>query len=86
MNNHKITALCVHDKKKFKTIGIVHIHNILHSNIFKVFKNNQNIYFFDFYFILSIFLYYNYFKNEKELKSKKKIQMKLLTNQILLMM
>ena len=34
MNNHKITALCVHDKKKFKTIGIVHIHNILHSNIF----------------------------------------------------
>ena len=34
MNNNKITALCVHDKKnKLKTIGIVHIHNILHFNI-----------------------------------------------------
>ena len=34
MNNKKITALCVHNKKnRFKTIGIVHIHNILHFNI-----------------------------------------------------
>tara|TARA_B100000902_G_scaffold328980_1_gene325300 strand:- start:3530 stop:4498 length:969 start_codon:yes stop_codon:yes gene_type:complete len=34
MNNKKITSLCVHDKKnKSKTIGIVHIHNILHFNI-----------------------------------------------------
>ncbi|PDH21594.1 MAG: arabinose-5-phosphate isomerase [Pelagibacterales bacterium MED-G42] len=34
MNTKKITCLCVHDKKKkFKTIGIVHIHNILQSNI-----------------------------------------------------
>ena len=34
MNNKKITSLCVHDKKnRFKTIGIVHIHNILHFNI-----------------------------------------------------
>ena len=34
MNNKKITALCVYDKKnKFKTIGILHIHNILSSNI-----------------------------------------------------
>ena len=34
MNNKKITSLCVHDgKNKFKTIGIVHIHNILQSNI-----------------------------------------------------
>tara|TARA_B100000902_G_scaffold183860_1_gene176450 strand:- start:331 stop:1299 length:969 start_codon:yes stop_codon:yes gene_type:complete len=34
MNNKKITSLCVHDKKnKSKTIGIVHIHNILQSNI-----------------------------------------------------
>jgi arabinose-5-phosphate isomerase len=34
MNNKKITSLCVHEKKnKFKTIGIVHIHNILNSNI-----------------------------------------------------
>tara|TARA_B100000900_G_scaffold393672_1_gene390383 strand:+ start:1176 stop:2144 length:969 start_codon:yes stop_codon:yes gene_type:complete len=34
MNNKKITSLCVHDKKnKQKTIGIVHIHNILNSNI-----------------------------------------------------
>tara|TARA_A100001011_G_C14234533_1_gene810370 strand:- start:45 stop:1013 length:969 start_codon:yes stop_codon:yes gene_type:complete len=34
MNNKKITSLCVHDKKnKFKTIGIVHIHNILNFNI-----------------------------------------------------
>ena len=30
MNGKKITSLCVHDKKnKLKTIGIVHIHNIL---------------------------------------------------------
>ena len=34
MNNKKITSLCVHDKKnKFRTIGVLHIHNILASNI-----------------------------------------------------
>ena len=34
MNSKKITSLCVHDNKnKFKTIGIVHIHNILQSNV-----------------------------------------------------
>ena len=34
MNNKKITSLCVHDiKNKSKTIGIVHVHNILQSNI-----------------------------------------------------
>jgi len=34
MNSNKITCLCVHNKKnKKKTIGIVHIHNILKANI-----------------------------------------------------
>ena len=34
MNNKKITSLCVFEKKnKFKTIGVIHIHNILESNI-----------------------------------------------------
>jgi arabinose-5-phosphate isomerase len=34
MNDKKITSLCVYDKKnKFKTIGVLHIHNILQSNI-----------------------------------------------------
>jgi len=34
MNNKKITSLCVYDKKnKYKTIGVVHIHNILQHNI-----------------------------------------------------
>ncbi len=34
MNNKKITSLCVYDKRnKFKTIGILHIHNILESKI-----------------------------------------------------
>ena len=34
MNNKKITSLCVFNKKnKLKTIGILHIHNILKSNI-----------------------------------------------------
>tara|TARA_B100001248_G_C27368234_1_gene450213 strand:- start:549 stop:1517 length:969 start_codon:yes stop_codon:yes gene_type:complete len=34
MNDRKITCLCVFEKKKQnKTIGIVHIHNILSSNI-----------------------------------------------------
>ena len=34
MNNKKITSLCVHNKKnKFKTIGVLHIHNLLQSNI-----------------------------------------------------
>ena len=34
MNNRKITSLCVHNKKnKLKTIGVLHIHNILQSNI-----------------------------------------------------
>ena len=34
MNDKKITSLCVYDKKnKKKTIGIIHIHTILQSNI-----------------------------------------------------
>ena len=34
MNNKKITSLCVYEKKnKSKTIGVLHIHNILQSNI-----------------------------------------------------
>jgi arabinose-5-phosphate isomerase len=34
MNSKKITSLCVHDKKnKFKTIGVLHVHTILKSNI-----------------------------------------------------
>ncbi len=34
MNNKKITSLCVYEnKKKQKTIGLVHIHNILKNNI-----------------------------------------------------
>ena len=34
MNEKKITLLCVHNKKsKHKTIGVLHIHNILQSNI-----------------------------------------------------
>ena len=34
MNNKKITSLCVYNKKnKHKTIGVLHIHNILQSNI-----------------------------------------------------
>ena len=34
MNNKKITSLCVYEKKnKKKTIGVLHIHNVLQSNI-----------------------------------------------------
>ena len=34
MNSRKITSLCVYDKKnKLKTVGIVHIHNILQSDV-----------------------------------------------------
>ena len=34
MNSKKITSLCVYEtKNKFKTIGIIHIHNILQTNI-----------------------------------------------------
>ena len=34
MNNKKITSLCVHqNNKKNKTIGFIHIHNILNANI-----------------------------------------------------
>ena len=34
MNSKKITSLCVYSKKdKLKTIGIIHMHNILQSNI-----------------------------------------------------
>ena len=34
MNSKKITSLCVYNKKdKLKTIGIIHMHNILQSNI-----------------------------------------------------
>ena len=34
MNSKKITSLCVHkDGKKNKTIGFVHIHDILNANI-----------------------------------------------------
>ena len=34
MNSKKITSLCVHKKNKMnKTIGLVHMHDILNSNI-----------------------------------------------------
>ena len=34
MNNKKITSLCVYNKKnKYKTIGVLHVHTILQSNI-----------------------------------------------------
>ena len=34
MNSKKITSLCVYqNKKKNKTIGFIHIHNILDANI-----------------------------------------------------
>jgi arabinose-5-phosphate isomerase len=34
MNEKKITSLCIHSKKnKKKTIGIIHIHNILEANV-----------------------------------------------------
>ena len=34
MNTRKITCLCVNNKKsKLKTIGIIHIHNILEANV-----------------------------------------------------
>jgi len=34
MNSKKITSLCVHENnKKSKTIGFIHIHNILDANI-----------------------------------------------------
>jgi arabinose-5-phosphate isomerase len=34
MNSKRITSLCVHDKKnKLKTIGVLHVHTILKSNI-----------------------------------------------------
>ena len=34
MNEKKITSLCVYEKKnKLKTVGVLHIHNILQSNI-----------------------------------------------------
>ena len=34
MNNRKITSLCVFDKKnKSKTIGVLHVHTVLQSNI-----------------------------------------------------
>ena len=34
MNNKKITSLCVFDRKnKNKTIGVLHVHTILQSNI-----------------------------------------------------
>ena len=34
MNSKKITSLCVYEKKdKLKTIGVVHIHNILNSSV-----------------------------------------------------
>ena len=34
MNTRKITSLCVHqNKKRNKTIGLIHIHNILNANI-----------------------------------------------------
>ena len=34
MNTRKITSLCVYNKKnKSKTIGIIHIHNVLENNV-----------------------------------------------------
>ena len=35
MNEKKITCLCVHEKnKQNKTIGLIHVHNILNRKIY----------------------------------------------------
>ena len=33
MNTKKITALCVYKKNKYKTTGLLHLHNLLNANI-----------------------------------------------------
>ena len=39
MNSKKITSLCVHKIKVNKTIGIIHIHDILNQTLVNVGKN-----------------------------------------------
>ena len=33
MSENKITSLCVHEKNPKRTIGVLHIHNVLDGNI-----------------------------------------------------
>ena len=74
MNNKKITSLCVFEKKnKLKTIGVIHIHNILQSNIFdekKIIISSSFIIF----FLILIYFFFKSSKKEKFVEKKVKIE------------
>ena len=68
MNNKKITSLCVYDKKnKYKTIGVLHIHNILGIEYFLNEKKNI-ISIIIFFLIFLILLHFKSLKNKKSEK------------------
>ena len=62
MNSKRITFLCVHrEKYKNKTIGVIHIHNILESNI-QWQKNLYSIFFNNYLFYYFTRTFFKYFK------------------------
>ena len=72
MNTKKVTSLCVNSKKnKNKTIGVLHIHNILEANIRWMNKKNFTQVFLSFtlLFIL-VFFFFKYFNNTENQKIK----------------
>ena len=67
MNSKKITSLCVHEKNDIaKTIGILHIHNILKTDISQMTKKNFIKALIVFFFFLVIF--YFFFKDESKIE------------------
>ena len=73
MNGKKITSLSVYNKRnKLKTIGVIHIHNILASDIVQMKKKNLIIYIAIFISIILIISYYKYSK-EKNISTIEKV-------------
>ena len=76
MNSKKITSLCVNkDKNKKKTIGIIHIHNILEANVYQMEKKTLLQLSLFIILLLSSYLFYQeYFKNIDKIEITEKEQ------------
>ena len=73
MNDKKITSLCVYNKRnKLKTIGVLHIHNILQSNIFNEKKIILGTSLIIFIFSLLTFFYFKSNNEKKLIENEKK--------------
>ena len=67
MNSKKITSLCVYEKKnRARTIGVLHIHNILKTDISNEKKNLIRIFFIFFFILIILYFFFNNSNKQSE--------------------